>query len=82
MPFALVALYARMLPRLDAEECLRAVDIAAMGAGLMEKSDQTRIRAEWRRLAGGGNSATRKMSKEQHAVILASMGIGVQCRKA
>lgn len=64
----------KMLPRLQAEEKLAAIDVAALAAGALEPSAGRRMMEELRRSARGGRNGPRaRASKAQLGMI----GIGV-----
>lgn len=65
----------KMLPRLQAEERLGAIDVALLAAGGFEKHDATQLIQGLRTQATGNDQ--RRPAKADHAQ-LAAMGIGVK----
>lgn len=63
----------KMLPRLQAEEQLRAIDVAALAAGALEPSAGRRMMDGLRRAARGADLPKVRASKAQLGMI----GIGV-----
>lgn len=47
----------------------------------MKATEQRRVLAEWRRLAGQGAARRRRLSRDQLGVVLVGMGIGVQGKR-
>lgn len=82
LPVSVIELYAKMLPRLRGEENTIAWQIAAIGAGMMEKDDSSALIKAWRNDATAGTKRV-KLSAEQNKIMLAGMGIKVidECRK-
>jgi len=68
------------MPALMAEESMRRVQEHAIGAGVMRKEDQRAVLAQWRKAAGAGAATRRKLTRDQAAIRLASIGIGVERR--
>ena len=62
-----------MLPRLEAEEAMRSANVAALGAGTMQRDDAARMTARLERAAGGNGRAPRADPR-----ALAIMGIAVE----
>lgn len=76
LPVVLVQALATMMPRLQAEEHLAAIEAAQLGAGLVEAKDaQRRIRELEREALGSGHRAARKSASPDQ---LAAMGIGLR----
>lgn len=71
---AVVVASLRMMPRLEAEESLQAVVVAAMGGGLLAKDDAARIRVAWETAANGGRRRALKPTPDD----LRAAGIGVR----
>lgn len=65
----------KMLPRLQAEERLGAIDVALLAAGGFEKHDATRLIDGLRRQASG---AERPRAQKASGQQLAAMGIAVK----
>ncbi|MEZ5790509.1 MAG: hypothetical protein R3D34_06870 [Nitratireductor sp.] len=53
LPLALVRAFARMLPRLEAEETLRNWGTGSLAAGLVKPHEARRLRSQLSRAAGG-----------------------------
>lgn len=64
-----------MMPRIEAQETLAAVNVAALGAGAGEPLDRQRIFAELQRKAAGAPPPQPVKAK---AADLAAMGMAVQ----
>jgi hypothetical protein len=71
---ALVLAFARMMPRIEADERLAAINDHAFAAGTMDKRDRPRFLQRLQAQARGEASRARKASAEG----LASMGIGTR----
>jgi len=68
-----------MLPQIKAGESLRSLTEIALGNGRISKVDQQQIIRDWRKTANGG--VRQRMTKDQAAVMLASIGITVETKK-
>jgi len=64
-----------MLPRIEAQETLAAINVAALAAGAGEPLDRRRIFVELERKAAG---AEREPAQKAQPADLAGMGIGQQ----
>lgn len=73
-PIAYLRPACAMMPRLQAEESLRAVSQLAIGTGTAKKSDAKRTQRRWKRQAQGGR---RKARKPASVGEIAAMGIKV-----
>ncbi len=62
-----------MLPRLQAEEQLMAINAASLGSGMVDPKDARKERARLERLAGG----TAKRAVRPTPAMLAAAGIAV-----
>ena len=63
-----------MLPRLDAEEALSAINNIALGTGSVKSEDAKRAMRDLEKRAGGGARHVRRAGPAD----LAAMGIGVR----
>ncbi|MEQ8834269.1 MAG: hypothetical protein RIB67_07465 [Miltoncostaeaceae bacterium] len=72
---ALIEAHALMLPRLQAEEDMRAVRNLALGTGRMQREDARRAQAELRRQAEGGRRAPARPARPDE---LMAAGVGVR----
>ena len=75
MPYALVKAFIAMLPRLQAEEQLAAIESAQLGGGLVEQKDMQRRVHALEREALGGRRPRQTAAPDPGA--LADMGIGM-----
>lgn len=66
-----------MMSRLQAEESLQAVSEIAVGSGALKVTERRKILSEWMRLAGQKKA---KLSVDQQAAMLASMGVRLECQ--
>lgn len=74
IPVGLVDAHRVMLPRLRAQEALRAVTATTIGSGLGDKDTRTRVMRQWARDAAGSKPQRRaKPSLE----ALRAMGISI-----
>lgn len=71
-----MTIYIEMLPKLKAREALLNVNIAAIGAGMMEKEDRQKLINEWKN-AADIKKVKKKLTKEQYEMMLSTMGIKV-----
>jgi hypothetical protein len=76
-PGWMVDMFLRMIDKISAERYINICNAVMIGAGTMEKSDRMRIIAKWSAAIRSGE-VKRKLNKEQAAVMLASIGIGVK----
>lgn len=67
-----------MLPQLKAGESLKSVTEVALGNDRIQKYEMRRIMHEWEKDANQG--IKQKMTKDQAAVMLTSMGIKVETK--
>lgn len=67
-----------MLPQIKAGESLRDVTEIALGNGRIQKHEMRRIVRDWEKEANQG--VKQKMTKDQAAVMLASIGISVETK--
>lgn len=74
VPLGLIRRYLAMLPRLEAEESLRAADCVAVGAGVLMPEDRRRLMAAWRAAAGWRASRSTPASPG----VLQQAGIGTR----
>lgn len=70
--------FAMMLPRLQAERQLRAVEAAIAADPLMEPQQRRRMIEIWQRMAGGGaprRTRERPLSREEFEQRMAALGM-------
>ena len=76
LPVGTIELFAKMLPRLRAEENIEAWQIASTAAGTLERNDRMFLIRTWREQATP-RSRRQRVSAEQGKIMLASIGIRV-----
>lgn len=74
MPIAMVHAHLAMLPRLYAQESLRAVHVHGVGAGTLEEKTRTSLIRSWERTLNGG---TLPRARPMTADAAARMGIPI-----
>lgn len=87
MPMGMLEAYSRMLPRIEAQESLRAIDNTAAGMGTMKKEDQRAYRRALARIAQPSmgeerESRGKKIGKQELAARYAAIGIGVSWQRS
>jgi hypothetical protein len=70
-----------MLPRIQAEESLRHVSEIAVGTGSLKSADRRSILKEWQQ-AMWDKKIRKKLSIDQQKIMLAAMGVKLECRKS
>lgn len=78
MPTPLLNAYAEQMPRLVAEDSLRAAERIAVGSGTLKKGVGKRIADGWQKQAGQGRPVVRPKSPEMYEAQMAGLGIGVK----
>ena len=80
MPERLLEQFASQMRRLEAQEALRTYMAVALGSGNVKKMNARSIIRAWQRQAAGGQSqgVYKPKTKEEHAMLLASIGITVE----
>lgn len=73
IPFALIRACVTMLPRLQAEESIRATQHVAVGTGSLERGDSQRITDRW---AAAAQPNGRRPPRQTNPATLAAIGIG------
>jgi hypothetical protein len=75
---ALLSAFITMLPRLQADENLRAAQIVGIGTGAMKREHSQPLLAEWSRQSGAGRRLKAgKPGSAEHGAALAGAGIKV-----
>ena len=74
MPMKVLMAYARMLPRLQAEEAMQMATVIAMGGGKLKKGQSRRIMAAWQRTAN--RHVKRVQTAEEVRAMLTGIGVG------
>jgi len=82
MPEWLLSCHIQMLPRLQAEESLRQVNVLAVASPYAKQYERTRAMGKWRRMASGDREThgfhLSEMSPAQEQVALAQLGMTIK----
>ena len=70
--------FARMIPRLQAEEALRHSMSVALGSGNMKKHDARRLSREWEKMVQSRRNVKKPRTPQELQWLLQSAGIGMK----
>jgi len=70
-----ILFFHQSIRKVKAVEKLEAVEVLAMGFGLLKPNEQERLRSQWYKEAGYIKENRKRLSEKEREVILASMGV-------